>query len=254
MAGRHRGAGAIGGMREPDRMGPAFSVGRVIAVLAFVVLFLVGIALVVDALRGSPPEATPVPDEEFTLSVHEALAVDPEIADAPIALPDRDLGEFVNTEPVSVPTLPPANHLYIPSLYVSAPIVAQGVTADNEMAIPDNLHQVGLLETTSALADEQGSTIIAGHVTSGGDHAALYFLGRIQAGARVITTDADGEPIEWVVTGVRNYHKQALPDELFDTEGARVLTLVTCGGEIIQTPEGRWTYEDNIVVSAEPVP
>lgn len=236
---------------------------RLFVLLACALVFAVGGVLVYTALRGTPPEATPVPEEEFSLSREEALAVDPGAADRPIALPTgQDLGPYVNTSPVSVPaegeataTAPAisSGHLYVPSLYVSAPVVPQGVTSSNEMSLPDNLHHVGLLDSTSPLDDDAGSTLIAGHVTAGGHPGALYLLGRVQPGASVSTMDAAGHRTDWVVTSVRNYRKTSLPAEIFQTTGERTLTLVTCGGEIIRTPDGRWTHEDNIVVIATPV-
>lgn len=128
------------------------------------------------------------------------------------------------------------------------------MTSSNEMLLPDDLHDVGLLDTTSPLDAGEGSTLIAGHVTQQGNHGALYYLGRVRPGASVTTVDADGRHSEWVVTSVRNYHKTSLPGEIFATSGARTLTLVTCGGPIVRTGDGRWTHTDNIVVTAAPVP
>ena len=65
-------------------------------------------------------------------------------------------------------------------------------------------------------------------------------------------TDLLGERTDWVVASVHSYRKTSLPPEIFGTDGSRMLTLVTCGGEIVQTPDGRWTHEDNIVVIAVP--
>lgn len=239
---------------------------RVLALVACALVFVAGAGLVYAALDAATPEGTPVPDREFSLSREDALALDREVADRPIGLPTgQDLGPFVNTSPVTVPDdqedVIPAGpgpddavgRLYVPSLYVSAPIVPQGVTSANEMSLPDDLHHVGLLDTTSALDDEAGSTLIAGHVTAGGHPGALYFLGRAQPGASVTTLDTDGRRTDWVVTSVRSYHKTSLPADIFRTMGERTLTLVTCGGDIIRTPDGRWTHEDNIVVTAAPV-
>lgn len=233
---------------------------RLLVLLASTILFVIGSALVFVALRGTAPDATPVPDQEFALSPQEALQIDAAVADRPIPLPTgEDLGPYVNTSPVVVPAAEdgtgpdnPTNHLYIPSLYVSAPVVPQGVNSSNEMNLPDNLHHVGLLETTSPLDADAGSTLIAGHVTAGGSPGALYFLGRVQPGASVSTVDEDGERTDWVVTSVRNFHKTSLPADIFETDGERTLTLVTCGGAIIRTADGRWTHEDNIVVTATP--
>lgn len=247
---------------------------RIVAALVCALVFVAGGYLVIDGLREAPPEETPMPEREFSLSVDEVRELDRAAADEPLELDESaDLGPFVNTEPVVVPaeggpqvegsaertaeesssTEDSVNRLYIPSIYVSAPVVPQGVTASNEMSLPDDLHQVGLLDTTSDLGAAQGSTLIAGHVTQQGNHGALYFLGRVQPGATVVTVDEAGSHTTWAVTSVRNHHKTALPAEIFQTSGERMLTLVTCGGEIIRTDDGRWTHTDNIVVTATPL-
>lgn len=251
---------------------------RIALALVCALVFVAGGYLVVHGLREAPPEETPTPEAEFSLTVEEALSLDRAAADEPLEIPDGlDLGPFVNTEPVVVPgpgaAAPAAetdesrdvggqsgedpgaaHHLYVPSIYVSAPIVPQGVTSSNEMSLPDDLHQVGFLDTTSSLGATEGSTLIAGHVTQQGNHGALYFLGKVRPGATVVTTDEAGTPTRWAVTSVHNYRKTSLPDEVFDTTGPRTLTLVTCGGEIIRTDDGRWTHTDNIVVTATPLP
>ena len=249
---------------------------RTVALLTCLAFFVAGGLLVYRGLQEEPPAPTPTPDQEFSISLDEALEVDREAADLPIEIPQGvDLGPYVNTEPVTVPAAPGAgggagggsgegtggagesnlpNHLYIPSIYVSAPVVPQGVTSSNEMSLPADLRQVGLLDTTSPLGADEGSTLVAGHVTQQGNHGALYFLGRLRPGASVTTVDAAGEHTTWAVTSVRNYRKTSLPAEIFADSGTRMLTLVTCGGPIIRTSDGRWTHTDNIVVIARPVP
>lgn len=235
---------------------------RIAMLLVCALVFVTGGVLVVQGLRETPPEETPTPDWEFSLSAEEALAVDHAEADQPLEIdPDADLGPFVNTRPVTVPRPGgeadehgTVNHLYIPSIYVSAPVVPQGVTSSNEMSLPSDLHQVGWLDTTSPLGATHGSSLIAGHVTQQGHHGALYLLGRLRPGATVVTTDDAGAQKTWAVTSVRNYRKTSLPVGIFATTGARMLTLVTCGGELIRTDDGRWTHTDNIVVTATPVP
>ncbi|WP_154402181.1 class F sortase [Ornithinimicrobium cavernae] len=263
--------------RRPNRR-PRSRWGPVAVVAMCALLFAGGGFLVLTGLRETPPEATPAPDQEFSLSAGEALALDRLAADLPLVIPDdADLGPFVNTAPVTVPAEVradtvqavsgraggagpvagaghPVNHLYIPSIYVSAPIVPQGVTSTDEMELPSDLRQVGLLDTTSPLEAPGGSSLIAGHVTQQGHHGALYFLGRLRAGATVVTVDGAGAQTAWAVTSVRNYRKTSLPAAVFDDSGPRVLTLVTCGGPIIRTEDGRWTHTDNIVVTATPVP
>lgn len=232
---------------------------RTLVLLVCALVFVAGGFLVIRGLQEAPPEETPTPDQEFSLSPEEARSIDHDAADRELDLdPDADFGPFVNTGTVTIPSpddpSAPVNHLYVPSIFVSAPVVAQGVTSSNEMSLPENLHEVGLLDTTSPLEATEGSTLIAGHVTQQGNHGALYFLGRLRPGATVVTTDAAGNQTRWAVTSVQNYRKTSLPSRIFEVTGPRTLTLVTCGGEIIRTEDGRWTHTDNIVMTATPLP
>lgn len=223
--------------------------GRHAAILACVAVFVAGGLMVYRAVFTSPPP-TPTPGQDLSVSADDARAG---AFDDLLPIPDGSFGPFVGLEPIQVP-LPgnPPNHLYIPSLRVSAPIVPQGITQAGAMALPDDLSRVGWLETTSGLDADSGSTLIAGHVTSRGIHGALYFLGLSEPGMSVTTVDDQQEHTRWVVTSVHAYRKTSLPPQIFATDGDRTLTLVTCGGKIIRTPDGRWTHEDNIVVVAVP--
>lgn len=226
---------------------------RALVLLACLVLLAAGGVMVWLAFN-QPAEETPTPDKDWAMTVDEAVQRDE--ADVPIEIPaDVDLGPHVNVEPVEVPAADPSpNHLYIPALHVSAPVIPQAVSDANVMALPSDLSKVGWLESTSRLGADAGSSLLAAHVTSGGRHGALYFLGRSEPGMRVTTVDASGQGTDWVVTSVRTFHKTALPAEIFSTTGERTLTIVTCGGPIHRGEDGRLSYEDNIVVVASPLP
>ncbi|WP_170236221.1 class F sortase [Marihabitans asiaticum] len=171
-----------------------------------------------------------------------------------MAFPDGDLGPYVNRDEVELgPPWQPAR-LFVPSIRVSAPIEPHDVTAQNAMSLPTDLRKVGWLETTASLRSGKGTTLLAGHVTLGRHAGALYLLGQVGPGAEVVTTDESGSPSRWVVTSRRSYHKAALPESLFEAEGPRRLVLVTCGGELIRSADGHATYEDNVVVTADPHP
>lgn len=232
--------------------------GAVPWVVLALVLALAGGALIWAGLRERPPEQTPQPSREYSLTPEEAVA---SAAAAPttevtLALPEEvtpeELGPFVRTEPV--PAEPPAgfaSHLQVPSIYVDAGVVNHGVTEDNVMTLPSDLSKVGLLDTVQPLSAEQGSTVLAGHVTYHGQRGALYYLGEVPPGSRIQTWDDAGQRQDWVVSGVRLHRQGELPDEIFATDGERRLHLVTCGGEIVETSRG-WLYSDNIVVTAVP--
>lgn len=170
----------------------------------------------------------------------------------------QDLGPYVRTTPV--PAEMEALRLQVPSIYVDAGIVSESISASDRdqygqsvMELPDSLGDVGWLNTTAALRSTEGTTLLAGHVTVEGVHGAVYFLGLTEPGALVKTTDADGRMSRWVITEVTNYAKTALPEDIFRPTGPRQLAIVTCGGEVVQLPDGSWSHEENIVVRAVPV-
>ncbi|MBB1482899.1 sortase [Tessaracoccus sp. MC1865] len=232
-------------------------------VLLAVALTMGGGYLVWSGLQERPPGETPEPSRQFSMSAEEAIAARPSAAPdvEPLVIEEEakaELGPFVRTEPVEEP---PADgdgggsfvsRLQIPSIYVDAGIVNQGVSADNAMTLPRNLSKVGLLNTVQPLRAGTGSTLLAGHVVYSGDRGALYYLGEVEPGASISTWDDRGRRQEWVVSGVHLYRQTELPDRLFATDGERRLHLVTCGGDFIRTSRG-WIYSDNIVVTAVPV-
>lgn len=246
-------------------MSSSRSIRRPVSLLAAIALLAGGGWLGWQGLH-QPPLPTPSPEQTISVSPDEAI----ELAEsgqvqAPV-LPEGDFGEFVRMEPVPRPPAADGgstsgtgqqdatwtNRLQIPNIYVDAPLTNLGVTDLGRMALPDDLRYVARLNTTAPLGADEGTTLLAGHVTWNRDHGALYFLGNVTAGSEVRTWDADGERTDWVVNKVKMYDKQALPDDIFDPNGKRQLAIVTCGGPIINLPNGGWTHEDNIVVVAVP--
>jgi hypothetical protein len=232
---------------------------RLLLLCLALVLAAAGTVLLINGLRDRAPEATPTPSAPVSLSADDAREI-PD-ADEPVDEAGKGHGDMVRSEPVDAiwfdvldgkrTTGLPENRVVIPSLYVDAPVTDEGVS-DGAMSLPDDLTEVGRLESTSPLDAEKGSTLLAGHVTKGGQNGALFLLGTVHGGARIITTDADGRATVWAVTSVESVHKKALPSGIFETTGSRRLSVLTCGGPILRTSDGRWTHQDNIVVRAAP--
>ena len=53
-------------------------------------------------------------------------------------------------------------------------------------------------------------------------------------------------------SGLQVYHKQALPEEVWDVTGQRQLVVVTCGGAILTTASGERVFADNLVATFVP--
>ncbi|UEJ84165.1 class F sortase [Brachybacterium halotolerans subsp. kimchii] len=235
---------------------------RVLLLVLALVLAAAGAVLLINGLRDRDPEATPTPSAPVSLSADDARGIPDAEADEPVDGAGEDHGDMVRTEPVDAIWFDvlagtrtkglPENRVVIPSLYVDAQVTDEGVS-DGAMSLPDDLREVGRLESTSALDARKGSTLLAGHVTKGGQNGALFLLGTVHGGARIITTDADGTATVGTVTSVESVHKKSLPSSIFETTGSRRLSVLTCGGPILRTADGRWTHQDNIVVRAVPV-
>lgn len=239
------------------------SIRRPVSLLVAFVLLIGGGWLGWQGLH-QPPLPTPSPEQTISVAPDEALELAEAGQVAQPVLPEGDFGEYVRTEPVPEPPedtdqvegsaadVAWTNRLQIPNIYVDAPLTNLGITDRGRMALPDDLRYVARLNTTAPLDSDEGTTLLAGHVTWNRDHGALYFLGNITAGSEVRTWDEDGDRTDWVITDVRLYNKKALPEEIFQPDGPRQLAIVTCGGPIINLPNGGWTHEDNIVVIAVP--
>lgn len=146
----------------------------------------------------------------------------------------------------------PPRRLVIPSVDISMPVTATGVTADGQMELPPDPREVGWYRFGALPGDSRGSAVLGGHVDSVRYGVGpLEGLAQVRAGARVTVTSAEGERMRYRVTSVERIAKAALPvDTLFDPTVRHRLVIVTCGGRYLPDAGG---YEDNIVVIAEPV-
>jgi sortase (surface protein transpeptidase) len=166
------------------------------------------------------------------------------------ALPDvpvTDATQIVIPEPVDPPQL-----LSIASVSVQMPVAATGVTADDQMELPDDPSVIGWYKFGAVPGAETGSTVLGGHVDSiANGIGPLARLASTSVGDEVVVTGGDGEQLRYQVVSVERISKAALPvDVLFRPDGPHQLAVVTCGGRYLPEAGG---YEDNIVVIARPV-
>jgi hypothetical protein len=184
-------------------------------------------------------EPAPLPTRTYGPAVGAGAGVSaPETAAPPTA-----------TGAVVMPQLGPST-LSIPSLGTTAPLDVLGVE-DDQLLLPEP-ERLTLFKDGSYPGDPQGTVLVAGHVNSSSlGRGALFRLGEIEEGATIWVTDATGRPHEYRVVGLQVLLKQALPQSLFSRQGGPELVVVTCGGDIIDTPEGR-AYASNVIVTAVP--
>lgn len=148
------------------------------------------------------------------------------------------------------PTGPAPRSLSIPDLGVTARVIPVGVDKDKQVAIPEDISQVGWYRFGATPGTGVGSSVIVGHRDGRNNGiGAFYDLESLRPGDPLVLTNKDGEDLRYEVTGVESITKSKLPfEELFRETGEEALTLISCIG-YYQPGVG---YEQNIIVSATP--
>lgn len=161
----------------------------------------------------------------------------------------------VTTRPATpqvVEALPAPTRLAVPALGIDAPVDAVGVEPDGTMTIPEDVARVGWYRFGPAPGAPEGSAVLAGHVDDAEQGlGALSPLAGASVGDQVQVTDAAGGSTTWQVVAREEFSKQSVPlADLFARSGPPRLVLITCGGPFLADVR---SYEDNVVVVAEPV-
>ncbi|GAA2857967.1 hypothetical protein GCM10010472_14200 [Pseudonocardia halophobica] len=141
--------------------------------------------------------------------------------------------------------------LDLPARTATAPVVPVGTGPGGALVVPDPPQTVGWWEPGALAGSGTGTVVIAGHVDSRvAGIGILAVLPELAVGEPVVLTGDDGRAVRYRVAARREFGKAALPADTFARTGPPRLVLVTCGGRF--DPATR-SYEDNIVVYAEPV-
>lgn len=141
--------------------------------------------------------------------------------------------------------------LDLPARTATAPVVPVGTGPDGALVVPDPPQTVGWWAPGALAGSGTGTVVVAGHVDSRiAGIGILAVLPELAVGEPVILTGDDGRAVRYRVVARREFGKAALPADTFARTGPPRLVLVTCGGRF--DPDAR-SYEDNIVVYAEPV-
>lgn len=227
-----RGAPRSGSGARPRR-------GLIAAAIGATTLAICGVA----ACQARPPADV---GADRVAALASAAAPSPPARSTPPRVPVRD-GDLPAADPVAPPT-----RLQIPDLSLTATVAAVGVDpGTGDFAVPPSVDRVGWYRHGPGMEAAAGSIVIAGHVDSATQGKGAFFrLGALRPGARVALADAAGTVQEFRVVGRERYAKSRIPlDRYFARDGARRLTLITCGGPF-DAATGH--YRDNVVVTAEP--
>lgn len=169
-------------------------------------------------------------------------------APAPLAVESSVAAAPVTHDRLPVKQLPPTR-LQIADMKIDAKVVPIATDAKGVLTPPSDVSVVGWWAPGARPAGD-GSTVLTAHVNDRRQGDGVFSdLANAPIGAAVTVTTGNAE-LHYKVTSRKNYHKQALPDELFSISGERRLVMITCGGEFDAAAH---SYEDNVVVIATPV-
>ena len=137
----------------------------------------------------------------------------------------------------------------IPSIGVSAPVVPVGVDALGNMAVPEELLEVGWYEP-GFKPGEMGSAVFAGHVNSRfGLPTIFQNLEAIQLDDTFSITSEDGQELVFKVVAKNIYDFRTAPlEEIYGPHDEPTINLITCDEDLWLGAEG--TYKDRLVVTA----
>jgi len=141
----------------------------------------------------------------------------------------------------------PPTVITIPTIGLTAPVVAIGLENDGSMGAPTDPDTVGWYDLGPGLG-EPGNLLVDGHVDWGGRLRTFGRLRQVAVGDGVQLADADGQVVSYRVVATR--WLDADTTDLADVFGQtpdQQLTLITCGGEFDQA---RQVYLSRLVVRA----
>jgi len=142
------------------------------------------------------------------------------------------------------------SHLAIPTLGVSAPVVAMGLTKDGKMAVPNNFTQIGWYNKSSA-PGLLGSAVLGAHVDNGGKISGVFKkLKYLKTGDLIYVYDGGGNKLTYKVTGARVYdYRSKDTSTVFSNQKiSSQINLITCHGTWLPKEN---TYNKRLVVTAE---
>lgn len=135
----------------------------------------------------------------------------------------------------------------IPAIGVTSALVGLGLNDDGTVEVPVDPALAGCYRLGTR-PGALGSAVILGHVDSVEGPAVFSLLRTLDKGDVVDVRVADGSSESFRVQSVRTYPNERFPAQLvYGDHGARLLNLVTCGGEY---DAARGGYQANIVVRA----
>ncbi len=196
----------------------------------------------------SPTDGTEAtsPDAERTGSVADQPRPASALADLITQLPPAPTGL-----PEPQPDQPRPLGLTIDALGIDiATVIGVGVEPNGDMEIPP-ADEVGWYRYGPS-PGQQGSAVLAAHIAFDGTDGVFVDLKDLELGSLISVSYDDGSTTDFVAVSKEQYDKTQLPrDTIFGRSGDPQLVLITCGGEFNRQVR---SYDDNVVIYANPVP
>lgn len=137
-------------------------------------------------------------------------------------------------------------HLGIPRIGAEATVEGVGLDRSGLMDIPTSLTDAGWLRT-GVVPGSIGNAVMTGHLDGrAGQPAVFWQFTRLRPGDLVFVTIADGRQLQFVVTKIARYDRNAIPlVNVFGPSRQAHLNLITCSGPFNGRDGG---YQDRLVV------
>jgi len=148
------------------------------------------------------------------------------------------------------PTMPRLVH--IEKLGVKARIMPLGVTSDNKLKAPSNVHDAGWYNA-SALPGQPGAMLVDGHVSSWSTDGVFKNLHKLVPGDVITIERGDGELVQYKVVKSTSYETAETDMNAAMTpitQGKNGLNLITCHGEV---KPGTSEFAERLIVFAEQI-
>ena len=122
----------------------------------------------------------------------------------------------------------------IPSIQVQSPLQSLGLNADGSIAVPQPgpHYDEAAWYKYSPTPGQLGPAVIEGHVDSAANGPSVFYkLGALEPGSEIDVTRSDGTVAVFLISGVRQYPKDAFPtNAVYGNTNFAALRLITCGG------------------------
>jgi sortase (surface protein transpeptidase) len=127
----------------------------------------------------------------------------------------------------------------IPAIEVDATVEPIGLTAENEMDVPQGWESVGWYQG-GPLPGQVGNAVLAGHLdTSTGAPGVFWRLDELQPGDVIVIDGDSGASLVFQISSLARYaYAQAPREEIFGPADTARLNLITCSGA--------WNAQDRI--------